>query len=411
MRILVICQYYHPEQFRITEICEGLVRRGHAVTVLTGLPNYPSGRITAGYRWHRRRDEVIRGVRVVRCAEIGRRPGSIGLFMNYLSYMLSASVRTLVLHRAIDVVFVYQLSPVTMGVPGVLLSHRSRRPLYLYCCDIWPESVKALLPGEGSIWFRGANAISRYVYGNCDRVAVSSAPFIDYMVEQHGLEPDRITYIPTHSEDPGPVAGRAHQPGTASFVFTGNVGLVQDLDCIIDAVKELRDLDGVHVHIVGGGSYLDAAMARVSRESLDHMMTFYGHRPVEEMSRYYEMSDACIVTLKPGSLVSHTLPSKLPAYMAAGRPVIGAIDGAARQVIEEAGCGLVVGAGDAHALASAMRHFADHPVNYAECGSRARAYFEAHFTLEQYLDSLIADIEGLLDSKGISEQEGGADDS
>lgn len=408
MKLLVVCQYYHPEQFRITEICEGLARRGNEVTVLTGLPNYPTGRIAAGYRWRRRRDEVVNGVRVIRCAEVGRRPVPIGLFINYLSYMLSASLRTLVFPGSIDVVLVYQLSPVTMGVPGVCISRRLRRPLYLYCCDIWPESVKALLPRESSVWFRAANAVSGYVYGNCDRIAVSSAPFRDYMVEQHGIDPNRITYIPTHSEDLGVVAPKARQPGTANFVFTGNIGLVQDMDCIIDAVKELEDLQGVHLHIVGAGSYLEAAMGRVSRESLGHRITFHGHRPVHEMSLYYEMSDACIVTLKPGSRVSHTLPSKLPAYMAAGRPVIGAIDGAGREVIEEAGCGLVVGAGDAHALASAMRHFAEDPEAYAECGSKARAYFETHFTLERYLASLTSDIEGLLDATRSPDQEGGA---
>lgn len=194
MKILVVCQYYYPEQFRINDICEQLVEDGHTVTVLTGLPNYPKGNVPTEYRWGRKRKEIINGVKIQRSFEIGRKNGIVGMALNYASYMLSASVKALFLNKDFDIIFVYQLSPVTMALPGIVMKKRSGKPLYLYSCDIWPESMKNILTDEDGFIFKVVKRFCRYLYSQCDAITVTSKPFIKYFNQEHSIPIERVSY-------------------------------------------------------------------------------------------------------------------------------------------------------------------------------------------------------------------------
>ena len=141
MKILVICQYYWPEPFRITDICEALVERGHEVTVVTGTPNYPMGEIYPGYENGKKCDEVIHGVTVHRCEILPRKTGTVNRLKNYFSFPIASKryVKTLV--DDFDVVFVNQLSPVMMAEAGIWYKKRHGKKMVLYCLDLWPESL------------------------------------------------------------------------------------------------------------------------------------------------------------------------------------------------------------------------------------------------------------------------------
>ena len=223
MKILVICQYYHPEQFRINDICEQLSQDGHSVTVLTGLPNYPNGKVPAEYRWGRKRKEVINGVKVLRSFEIGRKSGFIGMTLNYASYMLSASLKALILKKDFNIIFIYQLSPVTMSLPGIILKKRFRIPIYLYCCDIWPESINTVLPDKDSLIYKLVKRFSKYIYSQCDAITVTSKPFIDYFNQEHSIPIERISYIPQHAEDIYLQMDFSPVDNIIDFVFMGNI--------------------------------------------------------------------------------------------------------------------------------------------------------------------------------------------
>lgn len=388
MNILVVCQYYFPEQFQVTGTCEELARRGHSVTVLTGLPNYPAGRIPMRYRFGRKRRETINEVDVVRSCEIGRHRGASGLMLNYLSFMVSASFKALALRRDFDIIFVYQLSPITMAVPAVLLRRMSKKPLFLYCLDIWPESVRVVWPDGRAPLFRLVKWISTKLYSQCDAIAVTSRPFIDYLIKVHGIPRDRITYIPQYAECAlGEVSPRADNSCT-DFVYMGNIGIAQDVDCILSAVEQMKHVPGFMVHFVGDGSYESAAKTAASLKGLNGVVVFHGRHPVEEMSRFYAMADACLLTLRDDNMTGMTIPSRLQGYMAAAKPVIGAIGGAAKSVIEESGCGVCVSPGDAAGLAAAMIDFVEHPGEYSDCGSRGRAYYTEHFSKNAHIEAL-----------------------
>lgn len=386
MRILVVCQYFYPESFQINDICRELVKSGDQVTVLTGLPNYPSGTIPEAYRHGRLREETWEGVHIIRCFEIGRGHGALRLGMNYLSYCLSAAGKVRTLQRDFDVIFVYQLSPVLMALPGAIMKKRIQKPLYLYCCDLWPESMKLVLRDETSPLFRLVRKISTALYRSCDAVAVQSPAFFDYFQQVHGIARRRLHYIPQYADGRYLDRRFSLDNGVWDFVFLGNVGNAQGIETILAAAEILKPDFTFQIHIVGDGSFLETAKAFVRERDLTDRVKFYGRQPVEKMPEYYTLADACLLTLTADAgFISHTIPSKLQGYMAAGKMVLAAIDGPARDTVEEAGCGLCAGAGDAAGLAERMAELMRNPERYEACGEKGRAYFIQHFSREKYM--------------------------
>lgn len=388
MKILVVCQYYYPEQFRINDICEQLVIDGHSVIVLTGLPNYPEGKIPAEYRWGRKRKEVINGVKVLRSFEVGRSSGTIGMALNYASYMLSSSLKALFLKKEFDIIFVYQLSPVTMALPGIVMKKRSNKPLYLYCCDIWPESMKNILSDEKSFIYKVVKRLSNYLYSQCDAITVTSKPFIKYFNKEHSIPIERISYIPQHAEDIYLQMDFSPVDDVTDFVFMGNIGIAQDIECILDATEKIKQIPNFKVHFVGDGSYLEKSKAIAKKKGLDDIVFFYGRHPLEKMPDFYKLADACLLTLKAENLIGLTMPSKLQGYMAAGKTVIGAINGAAQEVIKESQCGLCADASDSKVLSEAMKDFIENPGKYKDCGEKGREYFRKHFTKDIFMEKI-----------------------
>lgn len=399
-KILVISQYYYPEQFRINDICEELVKRGHSVTVVTGLPNYPGGKIYADYRSSVHKDELINGVRVIRCNIIERRSGSIFLGLNYISFMITGSMKVNKLKEKFDVIYVYQMSPVLMAVPALKYKSRHQVPIFLYCCDLWPESIKDVFKNENSIIFKIAKIISEKVYQNSDLIGITSKPFKGYLNSVCGVDSDKIFYLPQHAEDIYLKMDLSVVDNECiDFMFMGNIGVSQDIDCIIKAVSLIESDKKFIIHFVGDGSRLNHAKNLVKDLSLEDKIIFHGKHPLSEMPQYYKLADACILTLSNDSLIGTTMPAKLQGYMAAGKPVIAAIDGAAQEVINESDCGICVNAGDYIELAKAMDDFINNQDKYHMCGSNGRKYFKENFTKEIYIENLESQLTKIMEGK------------
>lgn len=384
MKILIVCQYYHPENFQITPICEQLAADGIDVTVLTGLPNYPMGVVPEEYR-KGHRDEMINGVHVLRCHEVGRKKGAVHLGLNYVSFLFSAMRKVRTLPDDFDLVFVYQLSPVLMGLPGRAYARKHGIPLFLYCCDLWPESMKMYLKSESSPLFQMVKRVSRRVYASCTRIACQSSSFLPYLHRVHGIPMEKMMYLPAFADESYLEADFAPQDDTVDLVFLGNMGIAQDLMRVLAALNTLKDLTSLRVHFVGDGAVREEMERYVRKNGLSQMVWFYGRRGVEEMPKFYKLADACLVSLRADNETGLTLPSKVQGYMAAGKAVIGMIDGSAKEVIEESGCGLCVRAGDTAGLAAAIRSFVEEPERYRDCGENARRYFRQHFTKRNFM--------------------------
>ncbi len=356
MKILVVCQYYYPEPFRISDICETLVEKGHDVTVLTGLPNYPEGQVLDGYRYGKKRNEVLNGVKVIRSFEIGRGNNKLTLFLNYLSFAVSGSLKAFFMNEKFDVVLVNQLSPVMMGIPAIVYKRKHKKKILLYCLDLWPDSLAAGGIKESSIIYKLFMKVSQWIYNSADSIAVTSSMFEEYFRSTLGVYNKKIQYLPQYSEDLFTKSIEAAKDDKYNFVFAGNIGDMQSVETIVKAAKILREHSDIIFHIVGDGSKLEECKSLGKKMQLNNII-YYGRKPVSEMPYYYGLADAMLITLKNNKNISYTLPGKVQSYMAAGKPIIGAINGETSRVIKDAGCGLCCAAEDYSELANLIIQF------------------------------------------------------
>lgn len=398
MKILIVSQYYYPEQFLINDIAPELVKQGHKVTVLTGLPNYPKGKVHKEYKFFKNRKQTINGVNIIRCFEIGRRNSSIFLALNYLSFALSASLKVIFLREKYDVVFCYQVSPITMGIPAIVYKKKHKSKLFLYCCDIFPEAVKSHIKSERNIFYKMIAKMSQYIYNQCDHVAVSSTPFIEYHYNVNGVDKKKMSYLPQHSDGIYLNMDMTVPDNECiDFLFAGNIGYGQNIETIIEAVEIIKDIPNYMVHIVGDGSRIVYLKEMVEEKKLNNKIKFHGYYPAIEMQQFYKMADALLITLRGNNFVGMTMPSKLQTYMTTGKPIIGAINGAAQEIIKESQCGVCVNSGDSIALANAMKDFIENTNKYKDCGENGRKYFKNHFTLNQYMQKLESEFKRLVE--------------
>lgn len=286
MNLLVICQYYYPESFRITDICESLVEKGHDVTVLTGLPNYPEGKILENYRRGKKRNEIINGVKVVRTFEIGRGTTKFQLFLNYISYTLSASIKAFNLKEKFDVVLVNQLSPVMMAIPAIVYKKKYNRKILLYCLDLWPASLIAGGIKEGSIFYKLFFIISKWIYSSVDSIAVTSSMFKEYFKSKLFMNIENIQHIPQYAEDIFAEIEEKKENRKFNFVFAGNIGEMQSVETIVKAANEMKEKNNIMFHIVGDGSKLEECILLSKKFKLNNII-FYGRKPINEMPQYY----------------------------------------------------------------------------------------------------------------------------
>lgn len=391
MKILAVCQHYTPEPFRITDICEELVKRGHEVTVITGTPNYPMGKIYSGYEHGKKRDEIINGVKVHRCYEIGRRSGVIFRFLNYYSFAISSKRYAKRLKEKFDVVFVNQLSPVMMANAGIAYARKHSVPLYMYVLDLWPASLSAGGIKENSVVYKYYHRVSKKIYAQADKLLITSSMFSDYLQTEFSIPAEKIAYLPQYSEDMfTPEECKKPQDGTIDLMFAGNVGKMQSVETIIRAAKNCEDIKNLKWHIVGDGSDLERCR-RLAEELSVTSVIFHGRKAPEEMPKWYAKADAMLVTMKKAKFISETLPGKVQTYMAAGKPIIGAIDGEAKRVIEEAQCGYCGDAENAEVLAENVRAFIAE--RSKEKGKQARKYYEDHFEKNTFMTELIGHLQ------------------
>ena len=356
MKILVVYQHYYPEPFRIHEICEDLVGRGHSVTALVGLPDYPTGKVPREYRFFRRRRENINGVDVRRCFEIGRRNTKLGLAANYCSYMISASVKALFLKHDFDVVYAYCTSPVLMAVPALVYRAFFKTKVVLHVMDIWPACLAAMNVREGSLLYAFMKRVSRRIYAKADMLLYSSRRFQTYLKNIHHIDVPDENYLPQFADDVFGALPDAEPSPYTELVFAGNIGRVQSVETLLRAAAILQN-EPIRWHILGNGANYEGCLCLAKELKLDEKVILYGRRPIAEMPKFFAMADALLVSMREEEYVTCTLPGKVQSYMAAGKPILGSIGGEAEDVISEAQCGLCAKSDDPEAFAEVVLAF------------------------------------------------------
>lgn len=395
MKILVVCQHYYPENFQITDICEELAKKGHDVTALVGLPNYPLGYILQDYKHGKNRKETINEVNVIRCFEIGRRKNKIFLALNYLSFWLSSIFKVRTLKNDYDIVLGYETSPITMVDAGRVYAKKYNKPFYLVCADIWPECLKVYIKSENNILFGIIKKISKKIYSSATKVICTSKYFIEYLVDTHHLDNDKLVYIPQFGDDELLIEEFINtNKEMTNIVFLGNVGKEQNMPCIVKCFSELKNLNYV-LHIVGDGSDYESVKRYIDNLNMQEKVILYGRKPKNEMINFYNISDICLLPLKSDNKIGYTLPNKLQNYMAAGKPILGMISGSAKEVIEEANCGLCADGNDIETFKKyAIKLISDNELR-DHLGKNGREYYKKHFKK----DIIINDLVNILEKK------------
>ena len=388
-RILICTNHFYPETFRCNDVAFELAKRGYEVTVLTAIPDYPKGKFFDGYGIFSRRKETVEGVKVYRAFIIPRgKGGGLRLLMNYLSIFISSIAWSLYLglFKRFDQVLVHETSPVMIGVPAVIVKRMQRIPMLFWVLDLWPESLQAAGGINNAAVLKVFGGLTTWIYKNSDKILISSKGF-EQSIREKGDFGGKIVYFPNwadallHSEVKG---GRleVNMPQGFIVMFAGNIGEAQDFDHIMEATRLLKDEKEIHFVLVGDGRKRPWVEQFRDENGLQETVHWVGRHPIEMMPLFFEKADVMLMTLKDVSIFNLTAPAKLQAYQSAGKPIVAMMNGEGPRIVEEAGCGRSVAAGDAKALAAVLLEMSKMKKEelYA-MGQRGKGYQAEHFEI------------------------------
>lgn len=403
MRILVVSQYFWPENFRINDLVTEFCRRGHEVTVLTGYPNYPSGRIFPEFRDNPEVYRNLGSANVVRVPIASRGTSTLRLMLNYVSFAVSATLLGAwrLRGRSFDVIFVFEPSPVSVGLPAVFLRYLKRAPLTFWVLDLWPESLAAVDVVRSKWALKAVGYLVSFIYNRCDLILAQSRSFIP-QIRRYSNGRAAVEYFPSWSDaafDFSAIEAAKEVPEgkeVFSIMFAGNIGDAQDFPAILDAAERLKEDRSIRWLIVGDGRASEWVKSEIKRRELEHCVLMLGRHPVDRMPSFYKVADALLVSLKDEPIFAMTIPGKLQSYLAAGIPVLAMLNGEGADIVKHSGAGLTCPAGDGHALADAARQLATTEVNALRAmGERGLAISNAEFDRTLLISRLLSWFEDL----------------
>lgn len=378
MKLLLVCQYYYPENFTITKIAEQLAANGHEVHVLTGRPNYGYGYILPAYK--NIDEEVINGVNVHRVNIYPRKKSRISIIKNYLSFWKNSKKWVRKTKIEFDFVYSMSLSPVTICSAGNLYAKKHHKKHIIHCCDLWPESVlvtKAVK--EKSLIYKILYKWSKSIYSKAYKILVSSPSFSSYFANTLQLPTDNLVYVPQCSlVEESDISAFDYGPGT-HILYCGNLGLIQLVPLMIDAMDLLRDKD-IYFHIIGMGPMSDYLINQIRERRLDGKIIYHGPIVAKLAAAYFKNADALYVSLRDEGTVGKTIPNKLMMSMAFSRPIVGVIQGDGRDVLKESG-GAFLADENAESVKNALLAISNLSNNEkVRLGRLNKMYYESHFS-------------------------------
>ncbi|MEI6177118.1 MAG: glycosyltransferase family 4 protein [Verrucomicrobiota bacterium] len=397
MHVLIVTQHFWPENFRINDLAAGLVERGHQVTVLTGIPNYPAGRFFPGYGVFKRTREEYKGARILRLPLVPRgKGGGVRLAINYLSFALSSIMLSPFLCRGkFDLIVVCQLTPVTVGLPALFLKKIKGIPILFWILDLWPESLSAT-GAIRSVWILAqVDRLVRFIYRGCDRIVVASKGFLPSVIAK-GIAGEKTDYFPNWYEaeyrsQPGQddATISADMPVGFRVMFAGNIGVAQDFGTILSAAEMLKQHQDIYWVILGDGRQFEWVKEQVKLRNIGDRVLLLGRHAPDTMIGFFAQADAMLVTLRKDPVFALTVPGKIQSYLACGRPIVASLDGEGAQLVKESGAGFATPSGDAEGLAHSVMTMYRMPKAEREAmGARGKVYCEANFEREMLFDRL-----------------------
>ncbi len=388
MKILVVSQYFYPETFRVNTLCAELVRRGHDVTVLTGYPQYPQGKIYDGYGFNKPYETEWNGVKIERIKMRPRGKTPFGLLWNCYSFVHEGKKWVRKCKVKYDAVYVFEVSPVTVGLPAVAYKKKFGVPIYFNVQDLWPENVEIVLGINNRLVIGAINKIVDKIYSASDKILCSSQSFLENIANR-GVPEDKLVFWPQFCAEPNftnVCKPECYSDEYFNIVFTGNIGEAQGLDLLVDTAAKLKETN-IRWFLVGDGRAKEKLEKRVTENNLEGTVTFVGKVSEEEANRYIHYADCAYLSFKKNKLFDMTLPAKLQSYMACGTPIIAAAGGESARVIKEAECGFVCEQ-DADKLAEMLQNTVLSAMDLNRMRLLAKKYFDEHFAMDLVIGEL-----------------------
>lgn len=399
MRVLIVSQYFWPENFHINDVASTLLEKGVDLEVLTGKPNYPHGKIFEGYKTWGCQREIYRGISVNRIPLLSRGCGGWRLALNYVSFIVSGILFApwVLRKKKFDVIFVYAPSPILQAIPALFIGRLKRCPVVVWVQDLWPESLSATGHVNNRMVLKLVEQIVRFIYRRADLLLVSSRAFDGPVrILASGTH---ITYHPNSVDDAFAMPAAGETPAITglsegfSVMFAGNIGAAQAVGVILEAASLLREYTNIHFVILGDGSSREWLQKEVRQRELFNLH-LPGRFPVETMPGFMQKASVLLVTLADRPIFAATVPNKVQAYMAAGRPIIACLNGEGARLVVEARAGLATPAEDSRALANAILHlYGLTSEELKQMGENGRHYYREHFNHNRLTDQLIAHLQ------------------
>lgn len=395
--ILVVSQYFYPETFRINDMCQEWVKRGYQVTVVTGIPNYPMGKTFKGYGLTKKRHEYWNGIEIYRIPLIPRGTGSVGMVANYLSFMVSGMLAGKMKNIKADLVFSFEVSPMTQVLTGISFAKKLHVPHYLYVQDLWPENVITVTGINNPLVIKPIDKMVDYIYNSSDQIFATSPSFVDAICDRKvKVDRGKVHYWPQYAEEfYQPMDSRAAKQEAVAYgipndgyfkiIFTGNVGTAQGLQVLPKTAENLKNTKMKFV-IVGDGRYLETLRRDIEQRHVSDKFIMVARQRAEIIPTLLASCEAAFISFAEDELWKKTIPAKLQSYMACGMPVIAAARGETARIIEESGCGLCCNLGDAQQLSKIVQKVLQ--TDLTEMRKNSREYFENKFAKSTLMNEM-----------------------
>ncbi len=357
MKILIITPHFYPENFRINDLANFLIEKSCDVSVLTSIPNYPTGKYFEGYGLFNKRYEVYKNIKIHRVIVFPRLSGKpVMIALNYLSYILSSIIKIFNLRKNnYDIVFVFQVSPITVALPAILYKYFDKKPIVMWVLDLWPESIKVGLNLKKNYYSIFLNPIIKFIYKKSDSILVSSKGFINSIAKKN-IDKGKLKYMPQWSEtifhyiDSKKETFEFLNLNNFVILFAGNIGEAQDFENVVKSLEILKYKKNIKWVFVGNGRKKQWLAKKVREEKLENVFLL-DSMPLSSMPKLYSFADCLFISLKNDKDLNLTIPAKFQTYLSSGMPVLGMIGGQVNEIIQETKCGKVTNPGNFEELA------------------------------------------------------------
>ncbi len=398
MKLLIVSQYFWPEEFRINDLALELVKRGHDVSVITGNPNYPKGKFIKGYGFKYSK-EFFNGIKIYRVPVFPRGKNSFMLIVNYLSFVFFGCFFSFFHKIKYDKVFAVNYSPITAVLPGLIYSKKNKIKLSIWVQDLWPESVIASSNIKSKIVFRVLNTLVKYIYKNSENIFVSNYGFKDSIIEKK-IPTNKIKFMPNWAEDIFESSRMLNVnrkefniPKGFVIMFAGNLGESQDFESITKAIELNKENHKIQWVFIGDGRKNKWLINKIHKKKLTNIVTLLGRHPTESMPSFFKLADVMLVSLKNEYIFSLTVPGKVQSYMAASKPILTMLNGEGSRIIKESKSGFVANAGDYKTLSKNIQNcFSLSPSKLDELGQNAFNYYKKNYSKNKIIDFFINEI-------------------